>query len=225
MYSLICSAPDVLFVRPWPDEVLDHLGFDPRSAYVEDYWLGILGPSTVFFLRRVAAGFDYSPDGFGLDLAETARSIGLGDKSGRHSPFVRAINRTVQFGLSYLSGDDELSVRRRVPPLNHQQVNRLSPALRDRHNCWQAEQLRLPAGDQQQRRARRLVLSMLELDEDYGAAERQLLRWRYPAGVARDALAWAGAQLRSGLPASYCGAEGDGLAELGEAEMAGAAAP
>jgi hypothetical protein len=31
-------------VRPWPDEVLDHLGFDPRSSYVEDFWLGVLGP-------------------------------------------------------------------------------------------------------------------------------------------------------------------------------------
>ena len=36
----------VLQVRPWSDDVVDELGFDPRSSYVEDYWLGILGPSS-----------------------------------------------------------------------------------------------------------------------------------------------------------------------------------
>ena len=97
---------------------MDNLGHDPRSTYVEEYWLGILGPSTVWLLRRFAAGFEYGPEGFDLDLAETARSLGLGDRSGRHSPFVRSINRTIQFGLAQLVGEDALSVRRRVPPLN-----------------------------------------------------------------------------------------------------------
>ncbi|HTV11382.1 MAG TPA: hypothetical protein VME20_05915 [Acidimicrobiales bacterium] len=147
MHSEICFAPEVLHVRPWPDEVLDHLGFDPRSAYVEEYWLGILGPSTVLLLRRLAAGFDYCPDGFELDLGETARSLGLGDRSGRHSPFLRAVNRTVQFGLSHLSGPDQLSVRRRLPPLNGGQLRRLSPALQARHAAWQEERLRLHAND------------------------------------------------------------------------------
>jgi hypothetical protein len=36
----------VLQIRPWPDEVVDNLGFDPRSSCVEDFWLGILGPSS-----------------------------------------------------------------------------------------------------------------------------------------------------------------------------------
>ncbi|HYA45754.1 MAG TPA: hypothetical protein VED59_09105 [Acidimicrobiales bacterium] len=137
MYFQLCFAPDVLHIRPWPDQVIDHLGYDPRSAYVEDYWLGILGPSTTWLLRRIAAGFEYSPDGFDLDLAETARSLGLGDRSGRNSPFLRAINRTVQFGLAQVTGPDELAVRRRVPPLNRAQLYRLSPALRARHDAWQ----------------------------------------------------------------------------------------
>jgi hypothetical protein len=40
------SPPTTLTVRPWPDGVIDALGHDPRSAYVEQFWLGILGPST-----------------------------------------------------------------------------------------------------------------------------------------------------------------------------------
>jgi hypothetical protein len=141
MHPQLCFVPEVLHIRAWPDEVLDKVGFDPRSSYVEDYWLGILGPSTVWLMRRLAAGFEYSPSGFDLDLAETARSLGLGDKSGRHSPFVRAINRTVQFGLARLSAPAELSVHRRLPSLNRSQLNRLSAAQQARHAAWQEGQL------------------------------------------------------------------------------------
>jgi hypothetical protein len=37
----------VLHIRPWSDDLVDKLGFDPRSSYVEDFWLGILGPSSM----------------------------------------------------------------------------------------------------------------------------------------------------------------------------------
>jgi hypothetical protein len=194
MPAQLCFVPEVLHVSAWPDEMLDRFGFDPRSGYVEEFWLGVLGPSTVWLLRRLAAGFDYCPDGFDLDLDETARSLGIGDRSGRHSPFVRAINRTVQFGLSQLTGSDQLAVRRRLPALNRGMLKRLSPAMQARHASWEREQALLSAGEEQQRRARQLALSLLELGEDYGSAERQLVRWRYPANVAAEALHWANAQ-------------------------------
>src|ERR1700730_535553 len=96
---------DSVELRPWPDELIDTLGHDPRSRYVEDFWLGTLGPSTTWLVRRIAATFDLHPDGFALPLAETARSLGLGDKGGRHSPFVRALVRLCQFDLArVLSG-------------------------------------------------------------------------------------------------------------------------
>ncbi|HTW10628.1 MAG TPA: hypothetical protein VME46_24210 [Acidimicrobiales bacterium] len=145
MNPLICFAPEILHVRPWPDEDLGPPGFDARSGYVEEYWLGILGPSTVWLLRRLAAGFDYSPTGFDLDLAETARSLGLGDRSGRHSPFVRSINRTIQFGISMLSGPDQLSVRRRLPMLSRRQLARLPQSLQVRHAAWEEEVLKAVA--------------------------------------------------------------------------------
>ncbi len=44
MQRQLCFAPEVLHVRPWPDDVIDHLGHDPRSTYVEDYWLSFLAP-------------------------------------------------------------------------------------------------------------------------------------------------------------------------------------
>lgn len=31
-------------VTPWPDPVIDAVGHDARSPYVERFWLSILGP-------------------------------------------------------------------------------------------------------------------------------------------------------------------------------------
>ena len=196
---------DRLLIEPWPDDVIDTLGFDPRSGYVETYWLGILGPSTTWLLRRLAAGLDTSPDGFELSLAETARQLGLGDRGGRHSPFLRAVVRTIQFDLAQPRGDTVLAVRRRVPPLNRRQVSRLSPTLQEEHRLWQEEQLSIPTGEQQRRRCRRLALSLVELGEDIESAERHLVRWRYHPVVARDAASWAWDRHRSALGAASAG--------------------
>ena len=46
MSAVVVPIPTTatLAVRPWPDPVIDALGHDPRSAYVEQYWLPILRP-------------------------------------------------------------------------------------------------------------------------------------------------------------------------------------
>ena len=40
------DGPTHLLVRPWIDPVLDEVGHDPRSPYVERFWLSSLGPSS-----------------------------------------------------------------------------------------------------------------------------------------------------------------------------------
>src|SRR5438309_155959 len=126
---LLPAIPPGLFtrptvtVRPWQDELIDTLGFDPRSAYVERYWLGILGPSSVWFMRRMAAAFDRRPAGLNLDLSALATELGLGHKGGRHSPFMRTMWRCVQFDLARVVNDD-FEVRRKLPPLNRRQIQR-----------------------------------------------------------------------------------------------------
>ncbi len=37
--STPANPPDTLAIQPWPDGVIDALGHDPRSHYVEQYWL------------------------------------------------------------------------------------------------------------------------------------------------------------------------------------------
>ena len=188
-----------LHIRPWRDEVIDALGFDPRSSYVETYWLGILGPSTTWLLRRLAIGLEACPAGFELDLVDTAYRIGLRTRIGPHSPFARAFARCVQFGLARQDGQDSLAVRRKIPPLNRRQLLRLPAALRQEHERWQdAERVR-PELDRLRQRSRRLALSLLELGEDLEATERQLLRWRFHPSLAREGAAWAWDRHRAAL--------------------------
>ncbi|MDQ6613904.1 MAG: hypothetical protein M3083_03935 [Actinomycetota bacterium] len=193
------TAPDSLTICPWPDEVIDSFGFDPRSAYVEQYWLGILGPSTTWLLRRLASGLELHPDGYPISLADTARALGLRARGGRSSPFVRAVNRTIKFELAVAEGPEVLAVRRKVPPLTQRQVEHLPPALQTAHRRWQDDQLRVPTGDLLRRRGRLLALSMIELGDDLESAEHRLLKMRYHPALAHDAAGWAWERHRAAL--------------------------
>lgn len=176
-------------VRPWPDQVIDALGHDPRSPYVETFWLGILGPSTTWLLRRLAAGLEASPEGFDLDLAEAAAAIGIGGRGGRHGPFMRALGRCCRFGVAEVRDESTLAVRRKIPPLTRRQVVRLPSTLRLAHDEWQA--VALSADGELRRRCRRLALSLVELGEDPESTEHQLTRWDFPPALAAEATAWA----------------------------------
>ena len=180
-----------LVIRPWPDTVIDRVGHDARSRYVEQFWLGVLGPSTTWFLRLVAHRLDREPEGFALDLRATARALGLGPPEGRHSPLQRSIERTVRFGLARAVGHDGLDVRRRLPPLNRGQVARLPDAVQHDHAEWQAQLLANDRFEELQRRARRLALSLFETGEDPDGVERELHRWQYHPAIASAATSWA----------------------------------
>jgi hypothetical protein len=187
-----------LSVRAWTDVVIDEVGHDVRSAYVERFWLSILGPSSTWLVRRLVNALDAAPDGFELDLSSTAVELGLGHHSGRNSPFVRSIERCCRFGATTLQEPATLLVRRKLPPLTRAQVERLPDGLRTEHQEWQQR----PAGgspvalEQMRQRARQMALSLLDLGEDGAATERQLHRWRIHPAVAHEATAWAVARHR-----------------------------
>jgi hypothetical protein len=203
--TLVTFTSDILTIEPWEDDVIDRTGFDPRSPYVERFWLGVIGPSTTWLLRRVASGFDSAPGGFAMPLSDTARALGLGDKGGRNSPFLRTVNRMVQFELARVLGPDNLAVRRRVPPLARRHLVRLSPALQEAHERWLVEQTKEPPAEAQRRRSRQLALSLLELGEDAEEVERQLLRWRYHPAIARESAAWAIERHRHAMEVAQAG--------------------
>jgi hypothetical protein len=161
----VTLAPPVLHtisltVRPWADQVIDRLGVDPRSAYVERFWLPVLGPSAIWLLRLIAERFDTDPGGFELAVEETARSIGLGGR-GRNSPFARTLVRCCQFRIAHLDErDGVLLVRPKLPPLNRHQLSRLPATRRAEHDAWPpARHAPLPATDPVERDQRPGVAS------------------------------------------------------------------
>jgi hypothetical protein len=192
-------AGPTIHVRPWADPVVDELGHDPRSTYVERFWLGVLGPSTTLLLRRIAAGLEQSPSGFDLSLAETARALGIGG-DGRHSPFVRALGRCCQFEMARPESAEVLAVRRKLPPLSRRHLVRLPESLQAEHQAWVESRLREPEIERLRRRSRRLALSLLELGEDPEATERQLQRWRFHPALCHESTRWAQAQHASAEP-------------------------
>ena len=130
-----------LIVRPLPDPVLDSLGHDPRSPYVERFWLSILGPSALLLLRRLATRLEASPEGFEIEPLEWALELGLGARGGKNGPFWRSVDRACRFGAARRNAE-VLAVRRRLPPLTLRQVERLPAHLRTAHAAWADGQLR-----------------------------------------------------------------------------------
>ncbi|MGH1489703.1 MAG: hypothetical protein ACRBK7_09965 [Acidimicrobiales bacterium] len=126
---------DIVQVTAWPDPVLDRLGHDPRSGYVEQFWLSILGPSCLLLLRRLSAELERAPDGFELATVQWASELGIGMKGGKNGPLWRAIERGCRFGAARRNGT-RLAVRRRLPPLTSRQAERLPLQLQAAHEQW-----------------------------------------------------------------------------------------
>jgi hypothetical protein len=175
----------------WPDPVIDRLGYDPRSLYVETFWLGILGPTCTWLMRRFAAGFDDKPDGFDLGLPDTARALGLGDRAGRQSPFRRALARCVKFEMARREGPTTLAVRRRIAPMPRRHLQHLPDSLQNRHAQWMVPARSSPVLEEARRHARRLALALLASENGRPEVELQLVRWQVHPAIAHEATQWA----------------------------------
>lgn len=93
-------ASATLHVLPWLDPVSDSQGHNPLSLYVEFFWLPVLGPTSIFLLRRLALMLDESPQGLALSQHQLANEIGLGKWQGENSPLNRSIIRCHKFKLA-----------------------------------------------------------------------------------------------------------------------------
>lgn len=171
-----------LVVVPWHDDVVDAIGYDPRSIYVETFWLNVLGPTTTWIVRRMVTGLDEYPGGYELDLEQTAAALGLVFTPGASNPFARSLNRSVLFGAAQpVAGG--LAVRRRLPPVSARHLQRMPPYLRAAHQSWRRP---LPAPDAHRERARILAAAMLQAGDPTDAIERQLLGLGIAPPVALD---------------------------------------
>lgn len=178
-------------VVPWLDTNDDDVGHDPRSAYVETFWLPLLGPSTTLLIRRLADEFDATPDGFEIDCRSVSREIGLGPRMDRNGAFARTLERCCKFNMLQIDGP-LLYVRRKIPRLGHRQIAKLSNRLQALHHTWTID----PADDGAQRRtelvrAAHLARTLLALGESTHEAEKQLHRWHFHPSIAWHAVQWA----------------------------------
>jgi len=169
-------------VRPWDDPLVDRRGHDPRSVYVEQFWLSVLGPTATWLLRRLVAGFDHHPDGYELDVPSAARSLGLSVTKGWASPFAKALQRCVMFGVVQRL-PDEWVVRRRVPLISQRHLLRLPVELQTAHQQWTTTTISLDSLG----RAHALAAAMLAAGDDRGLLEPQLVAVGVPAPAAAEA--------------------------------------
>jgi len=180
------DVPETLVVLPWADPIVDPIGHDPRSRYVELFWLGILGPTATLLLRRLADGLDAYPDGFELDVPDLARGLGIKLHGQRRAAFVNALHRTVLFGMAQ-EHSHGLMVRRRIPPLSHRQVQQLPPDLQQAHVDW-AGPSALTFPEHVRWRAGAIAHTMLGAGDEPELVERHLALVGVPPPVAADAI-------------------------------------
>lgn len=159
-----------MVVRPWIDPLVDDTGHDPRSRYVEQFWLGVLGPTATWVLRRLVAGLERHPSGYELDLSLTARTMGLSYSVERPSPFAKALQRCTMFGLTHQTADG-IAVRRRVPTVAHRHLQRMPPPVQEAHSRWERSTITIDALT----RAHRVALALLESGDDIATIEHHLI--------------------------------------------------
>lgn len=128
--------PARLTVVPWPDPVIDALGFAPHHPYSELVATGTLGPSTVLCWRRLAGTLLHHPQGTTVDVADLATALGLGHRGGAHGPMPHTLRRMVRFHLGVFTSADTLAVRRHIAPLTLRQLAAMPADVRRLHDLF-----------------------------------------------------------------------------------------
>lgn len=183
--------PATLTIQPWPDPVIDTLGYDPRSRYVETFWLPTLGPSALLLLRHLADRFDRQPGGIELTVSDTSHALGLGQRDGTSSPIVRTLTRLSQFDLACDDGAGTVAVRRNIPPVNRRHVKRLPTELQTAHAEWTDVDLADAPLATARRNARRVAFTLLEQGDDADHVERVLHGIGFHPSIAHESARWA----------------------------------
>ncbi|MAT03648.1 MAG: hypothetical protein CL424_01190 [Acidimicrobiaceae bacterium] len=102
----------------------------------------MIGPTATLIMRRFADEFDREPDGFVIDLAHTASTMGVSFSKGASSPFGKALHRCVMFGLAQPTPDGFV-VRRKLPNVAQRHLNRLPDDVQQAHYEWARRTIRL----------------------------------------------------------------------------------
>jgi len=181
---------EVITLIPWIDHRVDAFGHDPRSTYVEQFWLGTLGPSTTWFLRHCANLLD-AADSTSVNLRETASTLGIGHEGGSGGAMSKTVARACRLRAARSVGSANLAVRLRLPQLGSRQLQRLPEPVRRLHQEFIAVDLSRDAVCRQQSRARRLAVCLIESGDSFEQTEGLLARMSYHPAIVAEAVRWA----------------------------------
>lgn len=183
------ESTGLLTIKMWVDPLVQEIGFEPRSSYVEYFWLPILGPSCIWLLRRVSSLLAMTPSGVTLRADDLARSLGLGESAAHASLLQRTVDRCVRFEVAKPLRDGVVAFRTKLAPLSPRQLARLPGPLQQLHP--EVCEKRILTAEQEGGRACQLALTLVELGHSPKEIEAQLLRWNYPVQTANAASIWA----------------------------------
>ncbi len=169
--------------------------YDLRSIYVETFWLPILGPSAILFLRFLARRFSTTRAKLSLDLKETARCIGLSDRIAPNAPIIRTITRCMDFSVARIGGSDELLVRNSLPLLSQRHQNHLPVSLLELH-------MALNTGTRHRANStfisgQKTALRLLKTGLNETECEKYLLREGFHPSLVNDVVSKAKGQLQN----------------------------
>ena len=194
--------PATLPIKPWPDPVVDTLGHDPRSRYVETFWLPTLGPTALLLLRHLADRFDRSPDGVELTarrhLARARPRPARGHERRRSCARCAGSRSSTSPAKTRMS--DIVAVRRNVPPVNPRHLRRLParPAARARR-VGRGAARRAAARRGRAAGPARVAFTLLEQGDDPDHVERALHAIGFHPALCHESAQWAYQRHREAL--------------------------
>ncbi len=183
--------PEFVRFRSMFDPRHDYRYHDPRSVYVERFWMSVLGPSAILFLRliiRELAATTTDDQSVVLEVSEISRRLGLGYKGGKNSALMRTIERCCTFGMANRIDTGVLDVRTAIPPMPDHLHNRLTKALREEIVMWSRTHDCHEIDDGQ---ARSLARDILDMGHGLHESAERLMMLNVGLETSQKSVAWS----------------------------------
>jgi hypothetical protein len=121
----------LLCLEPWAQPHFDRWGSEPRSTYVERFWLPVIGPSSLVLARSITTGFESNNGSYRVDASHQATAIGVSPSQLR-----RVLDRLVVFGVAKTLGPDMFCIRTMWPVIGSGAIRQLTASLHQQHSDW-----------------------------------------------------------------------------------------
>ena len=197
-------------VRLWGDPPGDGEVVPSRSAYVDQFWLPLLGPVATCTARLLACHLSQDPGPVTILMRDLATSLGVDARSSAPAVLVSAFQRLEEMQILANGPDGALLVRHGFPHLGPIELGRLPFALQEAHRTSFSDHggVHATTDDNPVAPNARLLSLAATVDEiliNPELSDRPLAyRWEHVARLAEEArdealLSWAAPDLETAL--------------------------